>query len=237
MRKEARHHQTVWNSQGQVIFFHLLISPHNGVWKCQPPSQWYHDWLKGGWSGESLRLPCLWTCLSPPLVVPLLNICRIQGKVSTNWKGILQGLLLWYAPSSWCNRVPCLVNLHDAWWMCRSLDFPYSPPKNISLQAPYHPPSPSSIRPSNFPWWGRRGASYRRLFRIWPHVRVGGEWFVEFCFINFCHFRDSTEYGVARAGLSELSCFYEWNWKKIPRCLSSRRTLCENGSVWRTCST
>ena len=30
--------------------------------------------------------------------------------------------------------------------------------------------------------------------------------------IVFCHFRnfcDSTEYGVARAGLSELSCFYE----------------------------
>ena len=36
---------------------------------------------------------------------------------------------------------------------------------------------------------------------------------MELCFVNFRDFRDSAEYEVARVGLSELSYFYELNWK------------------------
>ena len=49
---------------------------------------------------------------------------------------------------------------------------------------------------------------------IWPHIRVGVTRFVELYFVNFRNFRDSAKYGVARAELSELSYFYEWNQTK-----------------------
>ena len=72
-----------------------------------------------------LCLTCLWTCLTPTLLGPLMKIWRSQGKVSPNRKGLLPGLLLWYTPSHWWNRVPCLGNLHDARWMRQSLDAPF----------------------------------------------------------------------------------------------------------------
>ena len=49
---------------------------------------------------------------------------------------------------------------------------------------------------------------------LWNHGRARGAWFVALSFIQFCNSRDSAEYGVAHARLSELSCFYERNQKK-----------------------
>ena len=111
------------------------------------------------------------------------------------------GLLLWYTPLSWWYRVYCLRNIHDARWMRRSLDFTYSPPENLDLQAPAPPPSHYAMCSATFPWWGQRGAASRQLLRIWPHGRVGSAWLVALCFIAFCDFLDSVEYGVARSGL------------------------------------
>ena len=211
MRGWARHRQTALHSQDQVCCHNWLLYPHGGPCQCQPPSQWYNDCLKGGWAGGSLSFPYLWTCLPPPLVVPLMNLWRSQGKFSPNRKFLLWGLILSYAPSSWWHRVPCLVNLRDAWWMCWYLDSPSSPPENSCLQKPSHPPSPYSMCPSTFPLLVHRGAASGRLLSIWPHGQVRGARFVAMCFVDFRDFRDSAEYGVARAGLSELSCFYEWN--------------------------
>ena len=145
------------------------------------------------------------------MVGPLLNLWGSQGKVYPNQKGLLWGLLLWYAPFSLWHRVLCLGNLHDAWWIRRNLDPPSSPPKNIALQASTPPPSPSAKFLATCPWWGRIGEASGWFLRLWPHVRVRGARFLALCFVDFRNFRDSTEYGVACAGLSELSCFYEWN--------------------------
>ena len=145
----------------------------------------------------------------------LLKLWIIQGKVSPNRKIPLQIIILWYSPHSWWNRVTFLVNIHDAWWMRRSLDSPSSPPQNISLQATSPPPYPSAMCLATCTWWGRRVAASGQFLRLWPHVRVGVERFVALCFVNFVNFRDSEEYGVFRVGLSELSFFNEWNRKKI----------------------
>ena len=211
MRGETRHYQTAWNYQEQGCCCNQLIFPHDGAWKCQPPSQWTHDCLKGGWARESLCITWIWTCLPPPIVGPLLKLWSIQGKVYPNRKSLLLWLLLWYEPSSWWHRVPFLVNLLDAWWMHRFLESPSSPTNSLYLQAPSPSAYPSSVCLAPFPWWGRRGAEYERLVRLWPHGRVRGARFMALCFVNFCNFRDSAEYGVARSGLSEISCFYEWN--------------------------
>ena len=152
MRREARHHQTAWHFQWQDFCRHQLPSPHNGAWQCQPLSQWYRDCLKGGWSRVSLIIPCLWTFLTPPLVGTLLKLWSIQERVYKNEKGLLWSLFLWYAPSSWWHRVPCLENLHDAWWMSLSLDSPSSPPKNIDLQAPSPKTSPYAICSETCHW-------------------------------------------------------------------------------------
>ena len=108
MRGHAINHQTTWHSQGQGCCRCLLISPHNRVWKYHPPSQWSHDYLKGGWAGGYLCITCLWTCLPPPLVGPLMKLWRIQVKLSPNRKVILRGFILWYSLPSWWNIVPCL---------------------------------------------------------------------------------------------------------------------------------
>ena len=150
----------------------------------------------------------LWACLPPPLVGPLLKLWRSQGNVSKNWKGLSRGLLIWYAPSSWWHRVTCLVNFHDAWWLRQSLDPPFSPPKNLALQAPASPPYTYYMCSETFPWWGRRGSASGRLLRIFPDGWFGGARFVAMCFVNFRNFHNSAEYGVACAGLSQLSCFY-----------------------------
>ena len=208
MHGESRHHQTVWHYQGKCRCRHWLISPHDGEWQCQPPPQWYHYCLKGEWVGDYLHLPCIWTCLPPPMVGPLLKIWRSQCKVSPNLKDLIWGLLLWYSPSSWWHISPFLVNLHYVWWMRRFLEPPSSPPENLSLQAPSPPPSPYSMCLANFTWLVHRGATSVISLGIWPHVRAGGARFVALWFVNFFNFRDSAYYVVAHAGLSELSCFY-----------------------------
>ena len=141
----------------------------------------------------SLRLPCLLTCLPPPLVGPLLKLWRSQGKVFPNIKGLIWGLIMFYATSSWWHRVPCLRNLHDAWWIRWYLDSPSSPPQNRALQAPSPALSPSVTCLAACPWWGMRGEASRRLLRIWPHGLFGGARFVSFCFVNFCNFYYSTK--------------------------------------------
>ena len=148
-------------------------------------SQWSHDCLKGGWLGESLCLTNLLTCLPPLLVGPLLKLWRIQGKVSTNLKGLLRSLLLWYGPSSWWHRVTCLVNTHVTWWLSWSMDCPPSSLENIALQASSPPPSTSAMGLATFPWWGQRGAASGGLMRLWPHGWVGGACFVALCFCQF----------------------------------------------------
>ena len=55
------------------------------------------------------------------------------------------------------------------------------------------------------------GAESGGLLNIWTHRRVRGARFLALCFVNFCNFRDSADYGVAHTRLSELSCFYELN--------------------------
>ena len=121
-------------------------------------------------------------------MVSLLNIWRSQWELSPNLKGLLWGLIMWYAPSSWWLRVPCLRNIHDAWWIPWSLDPPSSPPEICALQAPGPPPSPYAICSSPFTWWGRMGAASGRFLMLWNHVRFGGTRFVELCFVNFCNF-------------------------------------------------
>ena len=151
---------------------------------------------------------------------PLLKIYRSEGKVSPNRKGLIMCLLLWYSPSYWWHRVPCLGNLHDTWWMRQSLDSPSSPPENIDLPSPYPLPSTPDVCLAACSWWGRRGTISGLLLMLCPHGRVGGACFLAFCFVNFCIFCDFAEYGMDRSWLSELSCFYEWNRKTFPVCLS-----------------
>ena len=203
--------------QGKVSCFHLLLSPHDRMWQCQPTSQWYHDWLKGGWAGESIRLPCIWTCLTPPMVVPILKLCRIQGKIYPNRKDLLWCLLLWYVPSYWWHIVTFLRNIYEAWWMHRSMDFRSSQTENISLQAQSPPPSPSAVCLSPCPLCGQRDAESRWFLRLWPHGWVRGARFMALCFVNFRYFCYSAEYGVAHAGLSEISFLWmipgkSWPW-------------------------
>ena len=178
MHGESWHYQTVCHSEGKCRCHRWLISPHDGAWQCQPPSQWSHDCLKGEWVGEYIHLPCLWTCLPPLMVGPLLKIRRIQYKVSPNLKDLIGGLLLGYAPSSWWHIAPCLVNIHYVWWKHQLLDPPSSPPESLALQAPSHPPSPYAMCLANFPWLGHRGATSGILLGIWPHGWVGSERFV-----------------------------------------------------------
>ena len=182
--------------------------------KCQPPSQWPHNCLQGEWAGESLCIPFIWTCLTPPMVVSLLKIWVIQRKFYTNQKCLLWGLIMWYAPSSWWHRVPCLGNIHNTWWMRWSLEYPYSPPGNLTLQAPAPPPYLSDMCLATCTRWGRTGAVSKWLLRLWPHGRVEGTGFVVLCFVNFRNFHNSEKYGVARARLSEIYCVYEWNQRK-----------------------
>ena len=113
-------------------------------------------WLPEQRMGRGVSLSSLSLNLSTlPLVVPLMKLCRIQENVSQNQKGLLRGLLWWYAPSSWWRTVTVLVNIYDAWWICASVDSPSSPPKNRALQAPSPPPCPSAIFLEIFPLWGR----------------------------------------------------------------------------------
>ena len=135
---------------------------------------------------------------------PLLKLCRSQGKVYPNRKGILWGLLLWYELSSCWHIFTCLGNLHDAWWMRWFLDYPSSPTDNIYLQAPTTPPSPSVMCLSTCTWWCKSGVASRIFLRLCTHGRVRGARFVVLCFINFRNLRNSAEYGVAHDGLSEL---------------------------------
>ena len=117
-----------------------------------------------------------------------MTIWRIQGKVSPNLKDLLQGLLLVCETSYWWHRVPCLGNLNDAWWMCWSLDSPSSPPENLALQAPAHPPSPSFMYLVTCPWWGRRFENPIDLWGFGPISRLEahGSWnFVLSVFVIF----------------------------------------------------
>ena len=139
------------------------------------------------------------------MVVPLMNLCRSQWKVYPNQKGLLWDLLLRYAPLSLWNRAPCLG---IGCWT------PLLTTRKKSLQVPPPPTSPSYMCLATCHWWGRRCAASGQLLRLCPHGQVRGARFVAFCFVGFCKFRDSAEYGVARARLSELSCFYEWNQTK-----------------------
>ena len=125
---------------------------------------------------------------------PLLKLWRSQGKVPPNIKDLLQGLIFLYESSSWWHRVPCLVNIHDAWWIRQSLVSPSSPPKTLALQVPASPPSPCAMCLSTRPLWGIRGASSRLFLRLFPNGQVGAARFVAFCFVGFCNFCDSVEY-------------------------------------------
>ena len=53
------------------------------------------------------------------------------------------------------------------------------------------------------------GTASGQFLRLWTDIQVRGAWFVALCFVDFRNFRYSAEYGVACAGLSELSCFNE----------------------------
>ena len=121
---------------------------------------------------------------------------------------------MWYAPSSWLHRVICLGNIHDTWWMCQSLESPSSPPKNLDLQSPAPPPSPSDMFLATFPWLRRRGAASGIFLRIWPYGRVGGALFVALCFVYFRNFRNSVEYEMACSEISQLSFFINESRKK-----------------------
>ena len=48
---------------------------------------------------------------------------------------------------------------------------------------------------------------------------------------NFYNFRNSAEYRVVRAELSEISFFMNETGQKLPMCLYSLRTGCENVSI------
>ena len=70
------------------------------------------------------------------------------------------------------------------------------------------------------------GAVSRQFLRLWNHGWVRGARFVALRFVNFCSFHDSAEFGVARAGLSELSCFYEQNReKRFPGAYPNENTM------------
>ena len=202
MRGHAINHQTTWHSQGQGCCRCLLISPHNRVWKYHPPSQCSHDYLKGGWAGGYLCITCLWTCLPPPLVGPLMKLWRSQGNVSPNSKCLLTGPSSVIFTALLMEYSSLFGNLHGAWWMHWSLESPSSPPENLSLQAPVPSPSPAAVFFFTCPWWGKRGAASGKFLRLWPHGRVRSARFVAFCFVNFRDFCDFAEYGVVRTGLS-----------------------------------
>ena len=77
---------------------------------------------------------------------------------------------------------------------------------------------PASTRPSNISLCHVFGHFYLMLAegcRIWAIAEALAPWpgwrrtLLVIVFYQFSHFLNSTEYGVARAGLSELSCFYE----------------------------
>ena len=168
------------------------------------------------------------------MVGPLMNIWRSQCKVSPNLKGVLWGLLLWYAPSYWWHRVTCLLNIHDTWWMRRSLD----PPPHHTKIFPYNhqPPHPTPL-PCIWPILPdyNGGGSIRAIsedLASWPGRRRTVRGIVVHWFSRFC-------------GVWSILCCIIINilflWMKpeifLPRCLYSWRTWWENASVWRTCST